>query len=257
MNFFHMGSIFGFLPAILMSSTYTDKNNPCFWWTNRYSELGTFPIQVPTELCQNVFPSKGLQVGDHVDFFQEEPLDLQCVTMILATCVEVDVSIYLDILTLEFWANLERLPFLLVCKRILGLLLVVHNEVILQWHPSLWLLSFVTQTSLALWIHHESLNRLSQCHSEYNPAFVLVKLRLRILIFEITDVHQRLKMACSHFVFREKSPFCSELLPLFVHCSCRLRNFHCMRHRNKLVPEIVMTYRIVPFLRDVIFMIFW
>ena len=41
-------------------------------------------------------------MGDHVDFVQEEPLDLQCVTMILATCVEVDVSIYRDILTLEF-----------------------------------------------------------------------------------------------------------------------------------------------------------
>ena len=29
-NFFHMGAIFCFFPAILIASTYTDRNNPCF-----------------------------------------------------------------------------------------------------------------------------------------------------------------------------------------------------------------------------------
>ena len=29
-NFFHMGAIFCFFPTILISSTYTDKNNTCF-----------------------------------------------------------------------------------------------------------------------------------------------------------------------------------------------------------------------------------
>ena len=41
-NFFHMGAIFCFFPANFMSSTYTDKNNPCFRWTNRHSEFATF-----------------------------------------------------------------------------------------------------------------------------------------------------------------------------------------------------------------------
>ena len=40
-NFFHMGSIFCFLPAILMSFTYTDKNKPCLRWTNKHSQFGT------------------------------------------------------------------------------------------------------------------------------------------------------------------------------------------------------------------------
>ena len=34
-NFFHMGLRCCFSPANLMSSTYTDKNNPCFRWTKK------------------------------------------------------------------------------------------------------------------------------------------------------------------------------------------------------------------------------
>ena len=41
-NFFHMGAMFCFSPAIMMSSTHTDKNNPCFRWTNIHSQFGTF-----------------------------------------------------------------------------------------------------------------------------------------------------------------------------------------------------------------------
>ena len=37
-----MGAIFSFFPAIFMSSTYTDKNIPCFCWTDRQSQFGTF-----------------------------------------------------------------------------------------------------------------------------------------------------------------------------------------------------------------------
>ena len=37
------GAIFCFFPTIfMMSSTYTDKNDPCIWWTNRHSQFGTF-----------------------------------------------------------------------------------------------------------------------------------------------------------------------------------------------------------------------
>ena len=41
-EFFHMGAILFFFPAILMSSTYTDRNNPCFRWTNMHSQFGIF-----------------------------------------------------------------------------------------------------------------------------------------------------------------------------------------------------------------------
>ena len=47
-------------------------------------------------------------MGDHTNFAQEDPPDLQCSTKILATCVVEDVSTYLDILTLEASVILER-----------------------------------------------------------------------------------------------------------------------------------------------------
>ena len=64
------------------------------------------------------------------NFVQEEPLDLQCLTKIWA--VVEDVSIHLDILTLEFSVILGRLSFLLECKLILRRLLVLCNLVALQ-----------------------------------------------------------------------------------------------------------------------------
>ena len=39
-NFFQMGAVFCFLPSILMSSTYTIKNNPCFSMNKQ-----TFPVR--------------------------------------------------------------------------------------------------------------------------------------------------------------------------------------------------------------------
>ena len=47
-----------------------------------------------------------------------------------------------------------------------------------------------------------------------------------------------------------------ELVPFFVHCCFRIRNFYRLRHRNKLVHLIAVTQRIEPFLRDEICMIF-
>ena len=48
------------------------------------------------------FPTIVMPKDDRTDFVQEEQLDLPYWTMILAPCVVEGVSIYLDILTLEF-----------------------------------------------------------------------------------------------------------------------------------------------------------
>ena len=60
------------------------------------------PIQAPAKLPRTVFPTRVQQVDVRINFVLEEPLDLQCLTIILATCVVEDVSKLLDILTLEF-----------------------------------------------------------------------------------------------------------------------------------------------------------
>ena len=64
----------------------------------------------PLKLLQIVFPTIIRQVGN-IDFVQEGPLDLQCSTNILASCVVDNVSKYLDILTLEVSIIVERPPF--------------------------------------------------------------------------------------------------------------------------------------------------
>ena len=131
-----------FCPAILMSSTYTAKNNPCFHWKNGHSQFDTSSHRSPIELSQIVFPTRGLQVGVNTNFAQEEPRDLQCLTVSSAIYVAEDVSIYQDILTLEFWAIWEHPTFSPGWKLILRGLRVLHNQIVLQWHLSLLRPSF-------------------------------------------------------------------------------------------------------------------
>ena len=94
---------------IFMSSTCTDNNGPCFRCTNRHFQFGTssYPSRSRT-----FFKSSFPQQSDHTDFVQDEPQDLRCLTKISATCVVEDVSKYLDIPTLEFWAIWEHPPSL-------------------------------------------------------------------------------------------------------------------------------------------------
>ena len=71
-------------------------------------------------------------MGDDTNFVHEEPDDLQCLTMIWATCVVEDVSKNLDILALEFKPISEQPSFLPECKPTLRRLLVRHNLVALR-----------------------------------------------------------------------------------------------------------------------------
>ena len=57
------------------------------------------------ELSLIASPLKVLPKDDRRDFVQEEQPDLPLWTMILAICALVDVSKYLDILTLEIFNN--------------------------------------------------------------------------------------------------------------------------------------------------------
>ena len=78
------------------------------------------------EHLQIAVPTIVLPKDNSTDSVQEEQLGLPYWTMILAICVSVDVSKYLDILTSEFPIILEHLPFGTGCKLILRLLLVLR-----------------------------------------------------------------------------------------------------------------------------------
>ena len=81
---------------------------------------------------QIAFPIIVLPEGDRTDSAQEEQLGLPYWTMISATCVVVDESKCLDILTLELWAIWGRPPFLPGCMLIRRQLRVRHNLVVWQ-----------------------------------------------------------------------------------------------------------------------------
>ena len=100
-TFFHTSAILCFVPAILMSSTCSDKNNPCLRWTNRHSKFRTFfSIQVPIELLQTVSPTRVPQVSVRTSFFRVEQRGPQCSSRILAKYGVEDVSTSLFLLTL-------------------------------------------------------------------------------------------------------------------------------------------------------------
>ena len=94
----HIGLRFCFLPAILMSFTFSEKNRPCFRCTNKHSQFGAFSHPSPNRIFQMVSPTRGLQVGVRTDFVQEEPPDLRFSTKIWANCVVEELPKYLDIL---------------------------------------------------------------------------------------------------------------------------------------------------------------
>ena len=92
--------------------------------TNKHSQFKTFPQPCSNRTFSNCLshncPAKGWP-----DFAQGEELGLTYWTMLLAICASVDVSKYLDILTLDFFITLMRLPCWPEYKRILHQLLVL------------------------------------------------------------------------------------------------------------------------------------
>ena len=76
-------------------------------WIHWVPDVELFPNRIPIELSQTAVPTIVLPKDDRTDFVQEERLGLPYWTMILAICAFIDVSKYLDILTLDLF-----LPFL-------------------------------------------------------------------------------------------------------------------------------------------------
>ena len=154
-----------------MSFTYTDKNNLYSRCSNKHSQFRTFPSRVLMELSRIAFPMIVLLKDDRTNSFQEERLGLPYWTMILAICVLVDVSNYLDILIWGWCIFHSDLGISWYCVGCLSLRILV---VLLQ-RPLLLLPSFMMLMILVQWILRKNLNHLSQCH---------LGVRLDLCIFE-------------------------------------------------------------------------
>ena len=76
-SFFHIGAIFCFFQAILMSSTHTDKNNHCFSMNKQTcTERYFFPSRFQQNFLELSFPHSSRWWVSGTNFVQEEPLDL-------------------------------------------------------------------------------------------------------------------------------------------------------------------------------------
>ena len=200
------------------------------------------------------FPIIVLLKDDHIDFVQEERLGLPYWTMILAICVVVDESKCLDTPILEFSIICEHLPFLLGCKPILRLLLVLCILVALIQYPSLLQRSFVMLMILAQQILQKIQNHLSQCHLAVQLGFCISGVLPPIqhfsadmcpLMMQNELCSARRPCFIDHFFLTSdvrqvpRRNFL-QFFPFLVHRCFRCRNFHSLRHRNKFVNQIVV-----------------
>ena len=134
MSCFYMGAMLCFWSAMLMSSTYTEKNNLVVSEQISISQLSTSSHSSPKKKS-NFFPTVSLPLDVRTGFVRVELLGPKCLTMILSICVMDFVSSKSDILISEIWAVWKRLPFSPEWTQLLHRLLVHHSLVVLQWRP--------------------------------------------------------------------------------------------------------------------------
>ena len=191
--------------------------------------------------------------------------------MILAISVVVDESKCLDIPILEFSTICEHLPFLHGCKQILRQLLVPRTLAVWIWYQWLLLLSFVMLMILVQWILRKSLNRILQYHLGVqldlcifwcfasNSAFFRWHMSINDAKWTVAPAVLASSITC--FLLLTFVRFHAEIFSYFSHSLSAAgfccRNLHGLRHRNKLMNQIVMLQWILTFSCNMIFMMIW
>ena len=181
-----------------------------------------------------------LPEGDRTDVVQEERLCLPYWTMILAICVVVDESKCLDISIWEFSIKLKHLPFwaAVTCdadgpcsaqepESSFTMLLTERSPAFVFWNDR-------SNSTFLRW-------HMSISEEKWTVLFFFCASRMTpFLLFTFVNCHGGIFSSFSHSL--STAALASGI-------------FHCSRHGNKFVHQIVVTSRIEPFLLDVIFMI--
>ena len=202
---------------------------------------------------QIAFPLIVLPNDDHTDFLQEERLGLRYWTMIQAICVVVDKSKCLDTPIWKLSIIWVHLPFKLGKKLTLRPLLVHRNLAIWRWYPWLLLLSFGMLMILVQWILHKNQNYLLQYHrgaqldlctfGALSPiqhfSNDICPSMMQNELLRPTSLLHRSPLSC-FWLLSGSTPKFSPIFPFLVHRCFRCRNFHSLRHRNKLVNQIAV-----------------
>ena len=177
---FHNGSMFCFFPANFMASTNTDKNNPFWRCTKRHSQLDTFSQPYFKRIFSNYLshnnPAKGWQ--KHISLNWND-------WIFHTVCVSVDVSKYLDILTSYFWQRWCIFNFDLGVSRY-----CICRLSCASWWPWCNVHHICSRHLWSWWCKYcvWSWVILHNVTSEYDSAFVILKLWFQTQIFEMTDV---------------------------------------------------------------------
>ena len=246
-----MGAVYCFIPAILMSSTYTDKNNLCFLWTKRHSQFGTFSHPSFNETSSNCrshnSPAKGWPYrfrsrGTTGSSILDHDFGHLCRGRRIQMSGHSDFGIFnnLGAPSIFTWVLADT---------------VLRNQAVWRWYPWLLLLSFVMLMILVPWILRKTLNRLLQYHFGVPLDLCIFGALSPIRHFQMTYVHQWGEMNfyafCPCFIdhlfltsdFRQvPRPNLFQFLLFFIHCCFCCGNFHGLRHRNKFVNEIIMLH---------------
>ena len=144
-----MGAMFCFFPAILTSSTYTDKNKPCFLWTSTHSQFGTFLIKDPIKFFRTFLSHNGPASGYPYRFRSRGSAGSSRIDHDLGHLfrgIRIHKTGHSDFGMLSSLGTPS--DFTWVYTQVLRRLLVHHCLVVSPWHPWLSLQSFVKQTSL-------------------------------------------------------------------------------------------------------------
>ena len=176
------------------------------------------------------FHTRGHQVYVRINFVQEEPLDLQCLTMIWAICVAEDVSINLDIPTLGILSNFWSILHLYLSTS--GYCISCLSWT--SWKPwynvHYFCCSHLRRRRELLWILHSLQSRLLQCH--LGERLVLYTSEIVVLnsaFFEMTDVRQcgKVDFFCVFLCLQNYLLFCSSLCPTAKLESFRVSSIPC------------------------------
>ena len=271
LSIFHIGLIFCFFPANLMSSTYTDKTNPFSRCTKRHSQFGIFSQPCFNRIFSNCLshtsPAKGwpyrfLSRGTTGSSILDHDLGHLCRGRRIQMSGHSEFGIFNTFgASYIFDLGISR-----YCVRCLSSApwqsgYDIHD--FCYCHLWCWWSLFGEYCVRPRIIFHN-------VASEYNSACVLLVLCLQFGILPMTDVHQRGKMNFNAFrpCFIDHlwfvSDFCYvprqslfKFLPFFIHCCFCCGYLHGLRHRNKFVYQIIMLQWIVPFSCNMVLMVIW
>ena len=242
-----------------MSSTYTDKNNPFSRCTKRHSPFGTFSQPCFNKIFSNCLshnsPSKGWPYrfrsrGTTGSSIRDHDFGHLLRGRRIQMSGHSDLGIFNNCGGSSIF-TLRKSRYCVSCLSCASGQSGYDIHELCGRHLWCWCSLFCKYCIRSRIIFHI-------VTSEYNSSSIFLVLCLQFGILQMTDVHQWGKMNfCAlrpcfidYLLFTSDvrqvpRPNLFQFLPFFIHCCLCCGNLHGLRHRNKLVYQIIMLQWIV------------